>query len=116
MTTRSLAVSIVLAILVVLLAGCKEKSDLSSNPITRPFKYENPSATAIGTVNAVQERHSDELLKIPEVVGTGIGTDPDGTPVLLIYTKRPGVRNVPEIIDGVLTRQKCSEGAPRPAR
>lgn len=52
----------------------------------------------------VQERHTDDLMKDPDVVGTGIGAGEDGKPVILILTKREGVSNLPAALDGIRTR------------
>ncbi len=38
---------------------------------------------------AVQERHTDELMQLPDVVGTGVGTDDTGQPVIVVFTRRP---------------------------
>jgi hypothetical protein len=53
---------------------------------------------------SVQEQHTAELLSRPGVVGTGVGADAAGNPVVLILTSRPGVANLPASLDGVKTR------------
>ena len=58
---------------------------------------------------AAQDRHTRELLAIPEVVGTATGLADTGNPAILIFTKRdvpPGV--VPASIDGVPTVVKVT--------
>ena len=51
---------------------------------------------------AIQNRHSRDLLAIPEVVGTATGLSDTGKPVVLVFTRQevaPGV--VPASLDGV---------------
>lgn len=60
-------------------------------------------------VMAVQNRHTRDLLAIPEVVGTATGLSDTGNPAILIFTRRdvpPGV--VPASIDGVPTVVKVT--------
>jgi hypothetical protein len=52
----------------------------------------------------IQEQHTPDLLSRPGVVGTGVGADAAGNPVVLILTSRSGVANLPISIDGVKTR------------
>jgi len=47
----------------------------------------------------VQNRHSHRLFDIPDVVGTGVGVGLDGLPVIKVFTKRAGVRGVPEWLE-----------------
>lgn len=49
----------------------------------------------------VVSRHSEELLRLPHVVGVGIGTDPEsGRPRIVIYTETTGDNHLPETIEG----------------
>ncbi len=38
---------------------------------------------------AVQERHTDELMQVPDVVGTGVGVTETGQPTIVVFTRRP---------------------------
>ncbi|MFC1968723.1 Ig-like domain-containing protein [Chloroflexota bacterium] len=49
----------------------------------------------------VQEAHTDSLVAIPGVVGTAVGLQTDGEPVVKIYTESPGVVGLPKKLDGV---------------
>jgi len=86
--------------------GCGERGPQSSAPqVTEQapiggFARGNP---VVDAVIAVQERNTDRLLAMPEVVGTGIGADPDGTPILLIFTRKDGTKALPATIEGVRT-------------
>lgn len=60
-------------------------------------------------VMAAQDRHTRELMAIPEVVGTATGLADNGNPAILIFTKRdlpPGL--VPASIEGVPTVVKVT--------
>jgi fibronectin type 3 domain-containing protein len=57
---------------------------------------------ALETAIAAQERHTDELLARPGVVGTGVGLNPAGRPVIRIYVEAPAAAaGLPGALDGV---------------
>jgi len=56
---------------------------IARNPAQRPSLVRE----AIG----VQHRHMGNLLRIRDVVGTGVGLGEDGKPVIKVYTTGPGV-------------------------
>jgi hypothetical protein len=47
----------------------------------------------------VQHRHHNWLMRIPDVVGTGVGVGPDGLPVIKVFTKAYGVKGIPEWLE-----------------
>jgi PKD repeat protein len=49
----------------------------------------------------VQHRHLTWLMRIPDVVGTGVGIGPDGLPVIKVFTARHGVRGIPEWLESI---------------
>ena len=49
----------------------------------------------------MQERHTDRLLDTAGIVGTGVGLNAAGKPVIRIYTARPDVAGVPSALEGV---------------
>ena len=51
---------------------------------------------------AAQELHTDRLLGIDGVVGTGVGLGPRGEPAVVIMTADLGVRGLPRRLDGIL--------------
>lgn len=102
------AVFAVLAITVALsltyLAGCStDKTDISTNPIKRAFVFTKQGAQFEAAM-AVQNRHTDELMAVPGVVGTGVGVGTDNAPVVLILTQHDGVPGLPASVEGVRTR------------
>lgn len=101
-----------LAFLIVVLAfsttvwmGCNDRAETPVAPASSQqvaaFDKANPQVQAI---MSVQARHTDALMSNPDVVGTGIGLGEDGKPVLLILTKREGVKGLPTAVEGVKTR------------
>ncbi len=48
-----------------------------------------------------QEHHTDVLMNLPGVVGTAVGWNEDGTPMVKIYTEKVGLAGLPKQLDGV---------------
>jgi hypothetical protein len=62
------------------------------------FDLDDPQIRA---VMAVQNRHTPDLLRLPEVVGTATGVNAAGIPAVLVFTKQkvpPGL--IPETMEG----------------
>jgi hypothetical protein len=47
-----------------------------------------------------QEAHTNELIGNPDVVGTAVGIDSAGNPLIQVFTASEGVRGIPANIDG----------------
>jgi hypothetical protein len=47
----------------------------------------------------VQHRYLKWLMRIPDVVGTGVGIGPDGLPAIKVFTARHGVKGIPEWLE-----------------
>jgi len=47
----------------------------------------------------VQHRYLNWLMRIPDVVGTGVGIGPDGLPAIKVFTKMHGVKGIPEWLE-----------------
>ncbi|UCE62130.1 MAG: hypothetical protein JSU63_10550 [Phycisphaerales bacterium] len=63
--------------------------------------------TDLERVRDVKRRHNRELMSAPGVVGTGVGRDTSGRPVIEVYVERdtPQTRStIPDTIDGVDVR------------
>ena len=56
----------------------------------------------------VQERHTQNLMEIVDVVGTATGISPDGEPVVEIFTARAGVRGIPAALDGIAVKSEVT--------
>ena len=50
---------------------------------------------------AAQEGHTDSLMDIDSVVGTGVGLGASGRAVVFVLTEEPGVAGIPRTLDGV---------------
>ena len=96
---------LVLAVLLTTLwVGCTDQSDqpTAPTPVSEiSLSVDNPRAIA---AMAVQERHTPDLMARDGVVGTGVGVDARGNPVVLILAERPGVGNLPTKLEGIPTR------------
>lgn len=78
--------------------GCENTNNSSTPGITQ--QTNNPLA---GTM-AIQDRHTDDLLAIDGVIGTGTGVNEDGSPAIYIFTSRDNVAGLPSSIEGIRTR------------
>src|SRR5688572_2918992 len=105
-----LGVVLVLGALAVTWFGCNDQADraLDPSPMARiddasrsTVGMDNPALQAVA---AVQDRHTSSLMANKDVVGTGIGANPNGEPVLLILTRRPDVADLPAALEGIPTR------------
>jgi hypothetical protein len=61
----------------------------------------NPADVALAM--RAQNAHTPELMKIPDVVGTGTGLTSNGRLGVLVLTRRAGVAGIPGSVDGVPT-------------
>lgn len=115
---RSQSVLIPLFLLLVLLGGtwfgCSNNPEKSvAPPAPQGTESRIDSGTAIldasnpqvAQVMAAQERHTLELMALPDVVGTGTGLMDDGRLGILVFTRTsPSLSGVPAQIDGVPTQ------------
>lgn len=67
-----------------------------------------PETIAVRAVNqrireamAVQDRHTEQLIRIPGVVGIGTGIGANGRPVIRVFSRVPGISGIPQTLDGV---------------
>lgn len=49
---------------------------------------------------AAQERHQQNLIRRPGVVGVALGENPAGRPVIQVMVEHPGVAGLPSVLDG----------------
>jgi len=78
-------------------AGCSRDQIETTSPRGSEIVLQDVLRPAM----AVQERHSDRLLSIPGVVGTAVGLDRDGRAVIRVFTVRPGVAGLPDVLEGL---------------
>jgi hypothetical protein len=68
----------------------------------------DPSSTALSLAMTTQDLYTPDLFGINGVVGTAVGLGADGTPVVLVYTARPGVLGLPAMLDGTPVRTEVT--------
>jgi len=97
--TKALKIALIgtATLLVLLLVfGCGEKQAMptAAEPTVKTSEWtlDNP---AIKAVIAVQERHTAELMKNPEVVGTAVTVTEDGQPVIMVMAKSAALQKGP---------------------
>lgn len=73
----------------------------SSGASSTALSSHSPSDIAL-TMRA-QNAHTPDLLRIPDVVGTGTGVAANGHLAVLVLTRHAGVANIPGTVDGVQT-------------
>jgi hypothetical protein len=66
------------------------------------------SGRDLGPAIAAQNRHNDELMGNPDVVGTGAGFGPDGRAAVYVLERAPGASSVPSELDGVPVVEKVT--------
>ncbi|MFI5263850.1 MAG: hypothetical protein ACHQM6_04990 [Candidatus Kapaibacterium sp.] len=87
--------------------GCAN-NDNGTNPPGTTQTYNPKAINGVDLSNAitVQNRHTEELMAIDGVIGTGAGLYTDGTPSIYIFTSRDGVAGLPSSLEGIHTTIK----------
>jgi hypothetical protein len=65
--------------------------------------FSSHSSSDIALAMRAQNAHTPELLRIPDVIGTGTGVAANGRLAVLVLTRRAGIANIPGTVDGVQT-------------
>ena len=78
--------------------SCDTK-DTTSGPVVA-----QQGGNSLNQTMAVQNRHTDDLLAIDGVIGTGTGLHEDGSPAIYIFTSRDNVAGLPSSLEGIRTR------------
>jgi len=104
---RRLSTLVVLGLSAALWHGC---SDPALGPVDGP---EMQSARAqerlaVRQALAVQQNHTDRLLRLPGVVGTAVGLNPAGKPVVQIFVTTPDVAGLPAALEGIPVQRKVT--------
>jgi hypothetical protein len=105
---RSPAIALGLLATAALWLGCAERDESLTGPgseqpalgVSTPPGQDNAQDAFDAAITA-QERHTPRLMRMEGVVGTAVGLNPAGRPVVRIFTARPGVGNIPEHLDNV---------------
>lgn len=62
------------------------------------------SAAAFERVKEVQERHTNELMAKPGVVGTAVGEDQNARSIMLVLVEHGDVPGIPQQLEGIVVR------------
>jgi hypothetical protein len=65
------------------------------------FVHAQPVDPALRPAIIAQERNNSAILALPGVVGTAVGVDATGAPVVKIYTERGAVPGLPRTLEGI---------------
>jgi len=68
---------------------------------TGTLSAQGNSEEAFERVKEVQERHTDELMAKPGVVGTAVGLNDKGQAAVLVLLEVPGIGGIPQVLEGV---------------
>ena len=90
MNIKKLAITAVIALIAVLISF--DTGRLLADPPDVP--------PGLDIAIQVQEAHTPDLLGKPEVVGTAVGLDEQGQPVIQVFTKSENIRGIPNNIEG----------------
>jgi hypothetical protein len=106
-----LAASLMLfAVLALVLASCsRDQGSIVSSPTSSASSsvagaaLSPHNAADVAVAMRAQNAHTPDLMKIPDVIGTGTGVGANGRLAVLVLTRRAGVGNIPGNVDGVQT-------------
>jgi len=104
--TLLLVLSLLLfAALALVLSSCSKVGSITgaSNSSAPNTALSVHSASDIALTMRAQNAHTPELMRIPDVVGTGTGLGMNGKLAVLVLTRREGVGNIPKSVDGIQT-------------
>lgn len=85
-------------------SGCQKgttESPMTSENSAQQVTTLGKQDARVQAVMAVQNRHTDHLMKTAGVVGTATGLSDDGSVVMKVYTIHAGVQNIPASLEGV---------------
>src|SRR5512143_2891680 len=100
-----LVCALCVAAFIFVLPGCEGSPDqaispVSSSPAAQGVSLSKSDSRIIAAMR-VQEKHTNRLMAMADVVGTAVGLDEAGEIVVKIYTTREGVAGVPATLDGM---------------
>ncbi len=88
--------------------GCNNTNEYSAGPgdvkqVPTAAHHATPSQADFGQSMAVQNAHTDDLLEIEGVNGTGVGFNEDGEQAIYIFTDKEHVEGLPATLGGFPT-------------
>jgi hypothetical protein len=104
---RRTSALVALTLAATLWQGC---SDQVFDPLEGPALRQTGAQgdAAIRQAIAVQQRHSERLISLPGVVGTAVGLNPAGRPVVQIFVTTPDISGLPEVLESIPVQRKVT--------
>src|SRR4051812_40179746 len=82
--------------------ACSERStDQITGPAPAPETLKPIPGPDLRVALNAQQRHNDDLLQIPGVIGTAVGFLPNGKVGVQVLLERSGIAGIPVALDGV---------------
>src|SRR4051812_13554399 len=85
----------------VVLSNCGPDGSEPTSPSSAAPNTPSAPASSLSLAVAAQARHSDQLLRIPGVVGTAVAVEVNGRAGVRLFTRSRDVRGLPATLDGV---------------
>lgn len=79
--------------------ACLDPDTSSDEPFAPQFSV--PGQQGLDRALAVQQRHTAALMRLPGVVGTAVGLNPAGRPIIRVFATGPAAPSLPATLDGV---------------
>lgn len=100
---RSLRVLTAVFASTLLLSACSDSvEETPTGPASRPsFSLTSSGPQDFGAAIAAANKHTAALMTRPGVVGTGVGLNPAGQPVVKVFLSTGNVAGIPDQVDGV---------------
>ncbi|RCK77740.1 MAG: hypothetical protein IGBAC_2049 [Ignavibacteriae bacterium] len=101
-SSRIWLLGVVVLSIIFIFSACQKDNQTILNPQTdqKPltFSKESPQVRA---VMEIQNKHTDRLLKLEDVIGTATSVDNEGKLVIKILTKSEKAKGLPSMLDGI---------------
>ncbi|MDI6802544.1 MAG: hypothetical protein QME58_01705 [Bacteroidota bacterium] len=98
----SLFVLVVFLVLSLIIVGCQKETQTVVSPTADQSSVHFSKQTAqLKSVMDVQNKHTDRLLSLEDVIGTATSTTADGKFAIRILTKSDKAKGLPSSIDGI---------------
>jgi len=89
--------------------ACTDRGEQPTGPAAGQPNFSAAQAqTALSQVMAIQNRHTAQLMALPGVVGTATGLDNAGHPVVLVFTRAPGLAGIPATLEGAAVETRVT--------
>jgi|SRR5690349_17763153 len=96
----------VVAATALVLSSCSKDGSLTRSPTSagsNTVALSARNANDVALAMRAQNAHTPDLMKLPDVIGTGTGVGANGHLAVLVLTRHAGVGNIPSSVDGVPT-------------